>query len=302
VTASQTSWRGARIKMLADEEYMTASSPHRYQGRIAGACKNPTPQSEQVRGVLHTPAGAEHGRITPTSKHVAEYVEHYWWARWCLDSAQSTEVLSYPSVHVVFEGDTARIVGVVRTKFVRRLVGRGEVFGIKFRPGMFRPLCGTSVHVLTDQTIPLAAELGEGRLGDEIRSKGSLAQRAAVSERALQRALPHKPPPDALLARDLVDRIRTESSLRGVGDLAVASSMTERALQRLFREFVGVSPKWVVRRFRLQEAAELLASSTETVASVAASLGYFDQAHFTKDFKAVVGRTPVEFLTSNRRA
>jgi AraC-like DNA-binding protein len=254
----------------------------------------------RVRGVLHTPAGAEHGRIAPSSEDVAEYVEHYWWARWCLESAQSTEVLSYPSVHVVFEGDKARIVGVVRAKFVRQLVGQGEVFGIKFRPGMFRPLCEVSVHALTDQTIPLAAELGEARLADEIRSKDSMLQRAAVAERTLQRALPARPPPHALLARDLVERIRTESSLRGVAALATASGMTERALQRLFREFVGVSPKWVVRRFRLQEAAQLLAASKETVASVAASLGYFDQAHFTRDFKAVVGRTPIDFLTDSR--
>ncbi|MEO7037901.1 MAG: helix-turn-helix domain-containing protein [Polyangiaceae bacterium] len=254
----------------------------------------------RVRGVLHTPAGAEHGRLTPSSKGVAEYVEHYWWARWRLDSAQSTEVLSYPSVHVVFEGDKASIVGVVRARFVRQLVGHGEVFGIKFRPGMFRPLCEVSVHALTDQTIPLAAKLGKARLSDEIRCTDSTAQRAAVAERALQRALPAKPPAQALLARDLVDRIRTESSLRGVAALASASGMTERALQRLFREFVGVSPKWVVRRFRLQEAAHLLAASTETVASVAASLGYFDQAHFTRDFKAVVGRTPIEFLTRSR--
>ena len=249
---------------------------------------------------MHTPAGTEHGRLTPVSQSVGEYIEHYWWARWCLDSPQSTEVLSYPSVHVVFEGDTASIVGVVRSKFVRQLVGRGEVFGLKFRPGMFRPLCRVSVHTLTDLTIPLGAELGTATLADEMRATSSTAQRAAVAERALLRALPCKPPPPALLARDLVERIRADSSLLGVAALASASSMTERALQRLFREYVGVSPKWVVRRFRLQEAAQLLAAATDTVASVAARLGYCDQAHFTRDFKAVVGRTPIEFLNHSR--
>lgn len=254
-----------------------------------------------MRGVLHTPAGAEHGRIAPSSEHVAEYVEHYWWARWRLESARSTEVLTYPSVHVVFEGVEARIIGVVRAKFVRRLVGQGEVFGIKFRPGMFRPLREVSVHELTDRTLPLAAELGHASIVDEVLSKGSTQERAEVAERALQRALPPAPPPQALLARDLVDRIRAEPSLRSVAALTASSGMTERALQRLFREYVGVSPKWVVSRFRLQEAAERLATSQETVASVATSLGYFDQAHFARDFKAVVGRTPIEFLSHSRR-
>ena len=273
-----------------------------YQAGGAEACKNPTQLRASVRGVLHVPAGAEHGRVAPSSERVAEYVEHYWWARWCLDSPRSTEVLTYPSVHVVFEGDAAEVVGVVRAKFVRQLVGQGEVFGIKFRPGMFRPFCRVSVHELTDRTIPLAAALREPAFGDELRSKGSTLERAEVAERALERVLPAEPPSRALLARDLVDRIRTHSSLRSVAGLSATSATTERALQRLFREFVGVSPKWVVCRFRLQEAAELLASSEETVASVAARLGYFDQAHFVRDFKAVVGRTPVEFLTQNARA
>jgi len=250
--------------------------------------------------VLHTPAGAEHGRIAPSSERVAEYVEHYWWARWSLESAQATQVLSYPSVHVVFEGTTASIVGVVRAKFVRELVGRGEVFGIKFRPGMFRPFSEVSSHALTDKTLPLGRELGKPGLVGEVLAQGSSLQRAAVVERALERVLPGAPPADALVARRLVERVRSDPSLRSVGSLVAACGLSERALQRLFREFVGVSPKWVVRRFRLQEAAELLATAKETVASVAARLGYFDQAHFTKDFKAVVGRTPSEFLAQSR--
>ena len=111
-------------------------------------------------------------------------------------------------------------------KFVRQLVGHGEVFGIEFRPGMFRPLCEVSVHALTDQTIPLVAELGKARLGEEIRSTSSIAQRAVVAERALQRVLPKNPPADALLARDLVDRIRTDSVIHGV--LALWGRRAER--------------------------------------------------------------------------
>jgi AraC-like DNA-binding protein len=51
----------------------------------------------------------------------------------------------------------------------------------------------------------------------------------------------------------------------------------------------------VVQRFRLQEAALRLATTETTVATVAAELGYFDQAHFVRDFKSVVGRTPVDY-------
>ncbi len=52
-------------------------------------------------------------------------------------------------------------------------------------------------------------------------------------------------------------------------------------------------------RYRLQEAAEPLAGG-EIVnwLKMALDLGYFDQAHFIKDFKMIVGRTPAEYARS----
>ncbi|MBB2205221.1 helix-turn-helix transcriptional regulator [Gluconacetobacter takamatsuzukensis] len=88
--------------------------------------------------------------------------------------------------------------------------------------------------------------------------------------------------------------------MRSVADLVLKSGWAERALQRLFRDYLGVSPKWVIRRFRLQEAAECLARQTGTIASVAAELGYFDQTHFARDFKSVIGLSPRHFLDKAR--
>ena len=78
--------------------------------------------------------------------------------------------------------------------------------------------------------------------------------------------------------------------------VAKGSGTTVRALQRLFQEYVGVSPKWVLRRFRIHEAAERLAAGARIdAAAFASECGYFDQAHFIRDFKAQVGRTPGEY-------
>ena len=74
---------------------------------------------------------------------------------------------------------------------------------------------------------------------------------------------------------------------------------SQRPLQRIFSQYVGVSPKWVIMRYRLQEAADQLARN-EIVnwPKMALDLGYFDQAHFIKDFKMIVGRTPAEYARS----
>jgi AraC-like DNA-binding protein len=94
----------------------------------------------------------------------------------------------------------------------------------------------------------------------------------------------------------LVSRITADPGLRRVDQLAVASGMTARSLQRLFADYVGVSPKWVMRRARLHEAAER-ADSGEPIdwALLAADLGYADQAHLTRDFTATIGISPTRY-------
>lgn len=257
---------------------------------------------ERPRGILVFPDGAEHGRLAPT-QDLADFIEHYWWVRWNVASPRSSEVLSYPSVHVVCEGEEARVVGVVRGRFTRRLEGQGSVFGIKFHPGMFRAVSSEPMFRLTNRTRPLADELGDaGRsLAKRLQRAGSDAERATLVEDVLREARPERSQ-NALLARDVVVRVRQDASLKSVASVAHVAGMSERALQRLFRDYVGVSPKWVVRRFRLQEAAERLATSNETVAAVAAILGYFDQAHFVRDFKSVVGRTPIDYVREAQRS
>ena len=88
-----------------------------------------------------------------------------------------------------------------------------------------------------------------------------------------------------------------------VEDLAEWSGLSTRALQRLFNRYVGVGPKWVIRRYRLHEAMERLATGEPVDwPAVGSSLGYFDQAHFINDFKALVGRTPAEYARFVARA
>jgi AraC-like DNA-binding protein len=81
-----------------------------------------------------------------------------------------------------------------------------------------------------------------------------------------------------------------------VDDVVNRMGLNKRSLQRLFSQYVGVSPKWVIKRDRLHEATEQLTSgSVVNWAKLAQDLGYFDQAHFIKDFKNIVGSTPAEY-------
>jgi AraC-like DNA-binding protein len=101
------------------------------------------------------------------------------------------------------------------------------------------------------------------------------------------------------LVQRIVDRVGADRAINRVDELTVAMGLSERALQRLFSDYVGVSPKWVIRRFRLHDAASRLANDEDVnLTHLAQDLGYADQAHFTRDFKAIVGRSPSDYRRS----
>ena len=93
-----------------------------------------------------------------------------------------------------------------------------------------------------------------------------------------------------------VEIIVDDRTLTKVDELVRKCGVGKRSLQRLFRAYVGVGPKWVIQRYRLQEAAQAAESGhAPSWAALAADLGYADQAHFIRDFKHLVGRTPAAY-------
>lgn len=97
-----------------------------------------------------------------------------------------------------------------------------------------------------------------------------------------------------------MDLVANDRGIVRVAQLEESLQLTSRALQRLFADYVGVSPKWVISRYRFHEAAELLTAGRFDIATSAQDLQYFDHAHFTKEFKAVVGTPPAEFGRRHR--
>jgi transcriptional regulator GlxA family with amidase domain len=105
----------------------------------------------------------------------------------------------------------------------------------------------------------------------------------------------------AILAEQVVNAAATVHGPVNVAELSVKVGIGERKLQRLFSNYVGVSPKWVIQRFRLQEAiGQLSTPDSVDLANLAHALGFFDQAHFTRDFTKLVGRSPLDYWKSQQ--
>lgn len=87
-----------------------------------------------------------------------------------------------------------------------------------------------------------------------------------------------------------------------VADIAEAAGMTPAQLERRLRRVLGVSPKQLLLRTRVDEAARLLAETDESLADIAARCGFYDQSSFTRRFKWAVGLTPGAYRAQQRPA
>ena len=227
-------------------------------------------------------------------------MEHYWVVEWDLrgEAAERAETLPHPSVHMIFErAGKSRIRGAARKKFSTLLEDKGGVFAVKFTPGGFYPFVGVSVSAFSDKIVSLRDVFG--RQGDEldcaVLAEDTDPSRINLVERFLLTHLRdvEEANENVVKVSDIVYQVAKDRAILKVEDLVDRYGLNLRTLQRLFARYVGVSPKWVIQRYRLLEAAEHLATDKSiSQAELALNLGYSDQAHFIRDFKTTVGVSP----------
>ncbi|WP_460886671.1 helix-turn-helix domain-containing protein [Promicromonospora xylanilytica] len=244
-------------------------------------------------------------RVEPVPD-LADLVDWHWVITWDLPPGVTftQAVVPHPVGQVVAEEPGFLAYAMPAAAVDRRtLSGSGGVVGTKLRPGGYRALLG----------LPHPGECGAVGpatfLGPTADRAGAEAIDQARSGRADAAVRTVTPPLAA------AERTRTSRSTAALADLAEAFAAiadavpgttvaalatglgtTPRSLQRLFAEWVGVSPKWVLRRHRVHLAAELLGRDPALdLAGLAAAVGYYDQAHFTGDFVRALGVAPGEY-------
>lgn len=134
-----------------------------------------------------------------------------------------------------------------------------------------------------DPTDPRAQRRAAGLIEDAVRAQIKLDEEGA-------------------LVNAIVDAVEGDPELLRVDQLAALFAVTERSLQRMKARRLGLTPRWLVQRRRLHEAADRLRRGETDLAGLAAFLGYADQAHLSRDFKAVTGETPATFRATATRA
>lgn len=258
----------------------------------------------QPRGVLNFAGGQQKFVLTRRlpAPDLAAFVEYYWLITWDLRGQEPylQETLPHPHIHLVFERGNTKLFGVPTGKFSYLLREKGGVVGMRFRPGGFYAFLQRPLAEITGTTLTLEQLWGVDSATWEDRILRFEEQDRAVAEveNFLRERLP-APVADENIAAvgQLIDLVSSDRTILQVEDLVSKVGLGKRQLQRLFNQYVGVSPKWVIKRYRLHEVvAQLAPGQSPDWSRLLHDLGYFDQAHFIKDFKMFVGQTPSEYV------
>lgn len=247
------------------------------------------------------PDGVQHERWA-VRPELRPWIAHLWGVGWSLEQPYRVQTLPHPAVHWTLEAQ-GWVTGPSTAPFTRTLSGQGQVVGIKFRPGGFRDWATGSVHLLADRRVVASQAVSALAAPSWQVWKQELPPPELIIQ--LQALLQdHKPElsPETTQVHQWMSWIQEDPELSRVEHLAERSGLGLRAIQRRFREWVGVSPKWVLRRVRMLRAVEAIkAQRFQDLSELAFTLGYADLAHFSRDFKATLGQPPSAFVGSLSR-
>ena len=241
----------------------------------------------------------------------AGLLQRFWIPVWSVPPGKEApqKVLQYPVALIVVSPEYARFYGVVSGLSTTTLAGTGWAVGVMCEPAAGALIAGRSMADHTDRHVDVADVLGAtagARLTDRVRAAmvpdpadpGGHAAAMDAYAAALRPFLPVDE--EGHLVNRLVAFVESRSDVTRVAQVCAEFDLSERALQRLVQRRLGLTPKWLIQRRRLQEAAERLRTGDGSLAETAAVLGYADQAHFARDFSRVTAMTPGRFAARHR--
>jgi AraC-like DNA-binding protein len=209
-------------------------------------------------------------------------------------SATVTVILSFgPRILVDGESHGSFVAGLSEGPATTEHDGVQDGIQVDLTPLAARRLLGVPMHALAGRVEPLDAVLEPGTLLEELAEADGWEARFARLDVELTRRLEHAPPVHPAVAAAYARLTATRGAVP-VGALASELGWSRRHLAARFRDDVGVSPKALARLLRFRRALELLGG--RGLADVAYECGYYDQAHFNRDFRAFAGATPGELL------
>lgn len=259
-----------------------------------------------TRGVLYPARLPQFHRLSAPAA-VSELVAWFWIPEWDIEPGRSSrqEVVAYPALNLVIDAHTMTLSGATTRMSYRDLRGSGWAVGALLRPAAVAALVDDPAELVDAERVLSAswpdAEAVHDAVAEAMGSGEGHRERAVeVFARWLERRVGPVGDPGRQ-ANALMDALWGDDAALTPEEAAARLSVSLRTLQRMTHRHVGLSPGAMIRRRRLQDAAQRVREEPGIeLASIAAELGYADHAHLTRDFQAVLGIAPHTYRSASR--
>ncbi|MEU8342101.1 AraC family transcriptional regulator [Actinomadura meyerae] len=194
--------------------------------------------------------------------------------------------------------------GIWTRRFLIEYPARVRLVGVHFKPWGLSPFIDMPASELRDRWVPVDAvwQRSVDRIRNQIGDIATAAETLHAVEGELRARLADTPSRGLDLVQHTAGRLETVHGALPVGALADAAGVSGNHLAAQFKSHVGVTPKRVARIYRFARLI-LSVDARHPVdwPDLAHAAGYFDQAHFIREFKDFTGLTPTEYLALRRR-
>lgn len=213
--------------------------------------------------------------------------------------------------------DLGKLYVAANGAFVRAagLRSRAELLG-RSASGLFPPALAAG-YELQDETVLESGEAVQNRLEMVTRPDGAIgwfmSQKVPVRDargqtvaiagisRDLSMAAEKGEALNPLAATLAVLQQDFASPLR-VMELASTAGLSVSQFERRMREYTGLTPRQLLTKARIEAAAKALRDTDQTLGAIAIDCGFYDQASFTRQFRAATGATPGDYRQAFRNA
>ena len=194
--------------------------------------------------------------------------------------------------------------GLWTRRFVVEYPALVRLVGVHFKPWGLAPFVGVPASELRDRWLPVDTvwRRSVDRIRNRIGDTGSAADTLDVLEAELLSRLAEVPPRGLDLVLHAGGHLDTSGGAVPVAALATDAGVSGNHLAAQFKAHAGVTPKRLARIYRFARLILAVDARRPTGwPELAHTAGYFDQAHFSREFKDFTGHTPTEYLALRRR-
>lgn len=207
-----------------------------------------------------------------------------------------TEVLKQDSNGILSKNPAIEIIGQLTKPYMISAYGSQLYFGVRFHPHGFSSFSRTSIEDLKDQNIDAREIFSDDIVSflEHCKSLDSFTHFVQYANRYfLKKSFDIATRLESYkLVSACIKTLQTTHHDLSIADLCKHYSVSQRWLQVQFKNYIGISPKTLQKIFRFNSGIHLLNGREQQLTDVAMESGYYDQAHFNREFKALSGVTP----------